>query len=468
MAKRDQAAGFSVFAFTWATAGLFHQLTFFDWRWFSFGGIAISVTSLLVLYKPSSWRRFILFLLADWIFVAWAFPVHPNHIVFSWIVNTCLLTSFIVVAVRSRSLTDPPIASIWFETFAPWLRIFVCILYFITVFHKINVSYFDLDWSCAARLHLEIDERIHILPDAKWAQYAAVYGTLIIECLIPVFLFYRPTRYAGLVLGLLFHALLALHPHPGLFSFSATMFALYTVFLPEDVADAMRPIPWMVKIWRSGLYLWGAWVFFWMIRAWLPSALPLEELLTHCWILGLTGFYLYFAFALYTIARAIANGQQNSGLLQGSCKSTPALAVFAVVIVVNGFGPYFGLRTQSSFAMFSNLHTEEGITNHLIIPSGIQVTGWQYDLVEIIDSNQPKLISARNDSLRVVYLELRRLRSEKDADFRVTFLRKGITQTYDARKPETHHVLQPLNAFARRYFYFRPVEKDPLKVRCKH
>ena len=37
--------------------------------------------------------------------------------------------------------------------------------------------------------------------------------------------------------------------------------------------------------------------------------------------------------------------------------------------------------------MFSNLQTENGRTNHLIVPAGIQITNWQYDLVEIIDSS---------------------------------------------------------------------------------
>lgn len=468
MAKTNQSAGFSVFAFAWATACLFHQLTFFDWRWYSFGGIAISVSSLLVLYKPSSWQRFVLFLLVDWITVAWAFPVHPNHIVFSWVINGCLLTSFVVVAVRQRGVDNPAFASTWFEAFAPWLRVFVCILYAITVFHKINVSYFDLDWSCAASLHLEIDERIHLLPDATWALYAAVYGTLIIECLIPVLLFYKRTRYAGIILGMLFHALLALHPHPGLYSFSATMFALFTVFLSAEIAMAMKPTPWMVSIWRLALYIWGAWIFIWLMRGVLPAAMDLPAWLTRFWILGLGGFYIYFGFSLYMLVRAVMSSDNDSRKLQGNYSTIRALAFFAAIIVLNALGPYFGLRTQSSFAMFSNLHTEGGVTNHLIMPSGIQFTDWQYDLVDIIDSNQPALIAARDKNMMIVYLELRRLRTENLPDFRVTFLRKGKLQTYDQAIPATHDVLQPLNGLARRYFYFRPVEKDHRKVRCKH
>ena len=131
-------------------------------------------------------------------------------------------------------------------------------------------------------------------------------------------------------------------------------------------------------------------------------------------------------------------------------------------------GPYLGLRTQTSFSMFSNLHTEDGMTNHLIVPSGIQLTNWQYDLVEIIDSNDPQLNWARDNNLLIVYLELRRKRSIANPDFWVTFRRNGRNETFDAKKAETHSVLPTLGVLAQRYFYFRPVERNPFMVRCKH
>ena len=156
---------FSLFAFTWAMAGLIHQLSFTDWRWYEVKGIVLSATILWVLFKPSSWQRFAVFLVVDFISVAITFPLHPNHIVFSWVVNGTLLAALIMVVSQDRTGTN--LSTRWYDAFAPWLRIELCILYFFTVFHKLNVSYFDLDWSCAARMHLEIIERIPILPEPR-------------------------------------------------------------------------------------------------------------------------------------------------------------------------------------------------------------------------------------------------------------------------------------------------------------
>jgi hypothetical protein len=117
--------------------------------------------------------------------------------------------------------------------------------------------------------------------------------------------------------------------------------------------------------------------------------------------------------------------------------------------------------------MFSNLQTENGMTNHLIMPSGIQITNWQYDVVEIIDSNEPGLIQLRDNGLLVIYLELRRRRTIAASDFWVTFRRNGKDETFDMKRPETYSALPALNPLAKRYFYFRSIDRDPRQARCQ-
>ena len=118
--------------------------------------------------------------------------------------------------------------------------------------------------------------------------------------------------------------------------------------------------------------------------------------------------------------------------------------------------------------MFSNLHTENGHSNHLIVPGGIQLTNWQFDLCEIIDSSDASLNSARDNDLLVVYLDLRRIRTSAVSNFWVKFRRDGKDEIFDLALPETYDALPSLDFLARRYFYFRPVERDPMKIRCKH
>lgn len=154
--------------------------------------------------------------------------------------------------------------------------------------------------------------------------------------------------------------------------------------------------------------------------------------------------------------------------MQGRLMAYPILTVFPLLLFVNASGPYWGLKTQTSCSMFSNLHTENGLSNHLIIPGGIQVTNWQYDLVEIIDSNDPGLNSSRDKDLLVVYLDLRRIRTSAVSNFWVTFRRNGNIETFDMARSVTYETLPPFDFLAQRYFYFRPVERDPMKVKCKH
>ncbi|MEJ1239186.1 HTTM domain-containing protein [Chryseolinea sp. T2] len=467
MNKSSQSAGFTIFAFTWALAGLFHQLSFDNWRWHDPKGIILSLAILPVLLKPSSWQRFLVYLLIDWISVGIAFPEHPNHIVFSWVLNACILTSFVIVAIRNKGDFNSDFASQWFAAFVPWARVMVCILYWFTFFHKVNVSFLNPECSCGARLHLDITERIPFLPTALWAQYLAMYGTLIIELAIPFVLLINRTRLLAILGGLLFHGILALHGHIGIFSFSATIFALYTTFFSSALAADLKPPEWMTKIWRLILALFLLGVLLWTLRGLVP-ALRLDDALRHITKLGFLGFYMYLLLCLVLFGQSALKFRKSEQAMEGQLSAYPVLAIFPIIASVNGLGPYFGLRTESSYSMFSNLHTEGGVSNHLLMPSNMQITNWQKDLVEIVDTNDPDLLTARDHGDLVVYLELRRIRSREVPDFWVIFRRNGKEETYYESRPETHDILPKMNLLAGRYFYFRPVGQNPLKERCKH
>jgi hypothetical protein len=445
-------------------AGFFHQFSFIEWRWYDAKGLVLFAAILLVLHKPWSWQRFSLFVLVDWISVGITFPDHPNHIVFSWIVNGLLLASLATAVYKERSIKGN-IASNWYAIFCPWVRILVCMLYLFAVFHKLNTSYFNPDWSCSVMMHDEINQRIPILPGGD---YLSIYGALIIELSIVILLLFKRTWPIGIIVGMLFHGMLALHPHIGLFSFSATMTALFTNFLPERTAEAMKPGENFLIRWRwvlsAPIIIWIIWVF----RGLTPWNQTIELLLAQHWKLGFVTYYTYLAFGLVTFVKSLRSTYDKVSPATGSWRSHPMLIVFPILVFVCGIGPYIGLRTEASFSMFSNLHTENGVTNHLIMPSGIQVTNWQRDLVEIVDSNNEELNAARDKQLLIVYLDLRRIRTSEGVDLRVSFLRKGKIQTFDGMRPETYAAIPEVGLLSRLYLFFRPVERDPTCVRCKH
>tara|TARA_B110001452_G_C15202373_1_gene417212 strand:+ start:13 stop:1569 length:1557 start_codon:yes stop_codon:yes gene_type:complete len=59
--------------------------------------------------------------------------------------------------------------------------------------------------------------------------------------------------------------------------------------------------------------------------------------------------------------------------------------------IVNGAGPYLGCKTCGTWAMFSNLHTEGGHTNHCLVPAWLQPFGLARDLVTVIATDAPRL-----------------------------------------------------------------------------
>jgi len=61
--------------------------------------------------------------------------------------------------------------------------------------------------------------------------------------------------------------------------------------------------------------------------------------------------------------------------------------IFAIVFFLNGFLPHLGIKNIQVLAMYSNLKTEGGASNHFIIPSSLQFFDNLNDLVEIKRSN---------------------------------------------------------------------------------
>jgi hypothetical protein len=465
-ATRPGTAGFTLFAVSWGLAGIFHQVSFIDWRWKSVEGELLTAALLWFLLRPSCWKRFALLLAVDSIAVALNFPVHPNHIVFAWVVNLTLLSA--LLAAKSGHRTGDDLESDWYRSFAPWIRVELVVLYLFSTFHKLNWSYLNVELSCATVMHQQIASWFPLVPAAAWAQYVAMYGTLIIEALLPFMLFQRRTRTAAAVIGMLFHGVLALYAYSGLFSFSATMAALYSVFIPEDVAARIVAPQWMRRLWPWGVGAFAMLCVLWLARHALPTGLRIEERWGNITRAGLLGYYVYLcgALALFALAVRESRGRMRDSL-PGAWRKTPALALFPIVLCANCIGPYFGLRTESSLSMFSNLQTEADVNNHLIMPSSLHLTDWQHDLVDIVDSSSPELRTLRDNGERLPYLDLRRRRGD-GTNLSVVFRRSGTLTTYDEARSETSDALPPLGWLARRYFYFRPVDPDPLRVVCKH
>jgi hypothetical protein len=69
----------------------------------------------------------------------------------------------------------------------------------------------------------------------------------------------------------------------------------------------------------------------------------------------------------------------------------PILMIAPLLVFLNGLAPHVGFKTTHSFAMYSNLRTEDGTSNHYLFPAWLQVFDYGSDLVTIEWSTDPML-----------------------------------------------------------------------------
>jgi hypothetical protein len=126
--------------------------------------------------------------------------------------------------------------------------------------------------------------------------------------------------------------------------------------------------------------------------------------------------------------------------------------------------PYLGLKTESSIAMFSNLHTEGGETNHLLFAKPPYLFDYQRDVVEIVGSSSPTLqeVAAKRDGM--VWLGLQQYLRANPREW-VSFRRRGVL--YEKASAASIAQLPQPSWLERKFLLFKTVDFDRPKV-CTH
>ena len=469
--QKSYAQHFDWLCRSWAIAGVFHFLTFHDWRWQGLSGAILIGLALMVIRSPRP-ITFALFLATDIFAVASRMGPVPNHILFSLVMNALMLAVLIGALIKEKRAPNVDARGMWVTIVAPMVRMSVAILYFFTVFHKINRAYFNPDVSCASTMLHEIGGMYSIIPSGVFADNLAIYGTLLIEGLIPILMFIPRTRLAGGVLALGFHAMLSLHPHPGIYSFTATIVSLLSWFIPSGFFVNIQPAPKVLKalqiVWIMTCIM--------VTTALLVGVVPsLKSIVTQA---GTIGFSIgYYGILVYSAATAVAfllHSWRNRADLAGPYSVVGSLSKqlmfscpLCALLVLIGMQPYLGLRTRMCFSMFSNLQTEGGVGNHLLIPDALQQTRWQKELVSVVTSDDPGLDTIANRHHRIPILELSRRIRESKAGYSTMFLYQGKEYTCLSGDVASMNVLPEINAAGSRYLYFRSVGPDPATVPCQ-
>ncbi len=468
----------TIFAFLWAFAALFHQAAY-PADVSQANALLVLLPALWLLMRPSSAWRFALALVLQLVQISrYGIANVSNHWAFTAIVNLTILLVLVRVLIANRGIIN---RGSWFMNFAPLVKIELLIFYGFVVLHKLNYDFLNPAVSCATEHYGKIAAYMPLMPTALWAQYAAIYGTLIVETAIPIMLLMRRTRYAGIILAVLFHLMLALNPHHVFYDFSAMLFAIYFLFVPYDFWSEFRKKSFNLKIERwteqrvsAGLLrriftIFNLVLIASLVAAFLLRLAPqdanlidaLQQIVRVVWVLFALG--LMFIFYIVTRSTNIFAAVRPIDSLK---IRTPFIAFLMIALLIfNGMNPYLGLKTESSFAMFSNLHTEDKRTNHLFMPQNLKLASYQDDIVRVVDSSSPALRRYAQANLLLTYFEFRKVTS-KNREASVTYLR-GDKQYVVPRIADDKELSRPPAWWMQRLLKFRPVEPRGVGTICR-
>jgi hypothetical protein len=265
------------------------------------------------------------------------------------------------------------------------------------------------------------------------------------------------------VLGLVFHWLVGVSPLGRFWDFSSPIYAMYVLFLPQTV------LRFWVAHWPS-LQDRAPLAWFWRIPFLLrlvggiglaaaALAIVISPLGTYYntrpfllfWIIYATAFCAFVIPPLWGAARAEA-GRPLFILPKRMLVLAPLLVLF------NGLNPYLGLKTESSFAMFSNLRTENGSSNHYLVPASLQIFPYQRQCVQILETDNAQLREVQEEGRLLTLFEFRALAADHPGGF-VRFSFEG--EEHEMAEFRTNDdLLKRPHPLARRYLRFRPIYAD--------
>ncbi|HMO31519.1 MAG TPA: hypothetical protein PKE63_12345 [Lacibacter sp.] len=281
------------------------------------------------------------------------FPELANHATLELFISLGILFVVLRYAAGRRSpLFTPDEKSRLFCTSA-------VVVYFLTGFHKLNRGFFDADTSCA--LHINHYLFRYLGGDAEslplWLIRSFQGGTLLLELIVPFGLLFARTRRWAVALLFGFHAYLCFFGFANFASFG--LFFLSACLLPFDRPPAI-----------NALYK--------PLQRYTQLTVPLAATAyLVCNVGGLRfegdGLSLYFLgfSALFCLPYLWMAGRVLL-TFRPVTRPAPAPVRFrawlpALLLLAWGTQCYYGTTNRATLTMYSNLVTEAGRSNHLLI-----------------------------------------------------------------------------------------------------
>lgn len=274
--------------------------------------------------------------------VLYFWPYNANHLSFVLVANLYLLSWFF----RKGPIDIDEVLNFLFCALG--------IVYLWAFFHKLNTDFLNPEVSCANQLVSRFLGRLGV--EENPLAFAMPVLALIMEFVIGVGLLIPRFRSWTIILSLIFHVSIV---WANFVNFASIPLVLY---LCAGIRSAELNDKILLKRLKtiSLVYL--------SIQV-IPFSLGPYEF----WADGAQ--YSYYASAsIWTLATlAFLWNWISSNKILAPAKYSKAMSFFLIPVVLLGTQNYLGLGTSNSFSMFSNLKTEGGSWNHLLIPKETQL-----------------------------------------------------------------------------------------------
>ncbi len=303
-------------------------------------GSLVTLCAVLLLV-PFLWLLYPLLLLVLTLIIASYSLRLSNHLVAAWVMCLLLCVDLLFQTPERRGLAPTAF-------FLSGVQIVVGLTYALACLHKLNPEYLSPQMSCGSFLGCGyLKDRVSIRhPRLLQVQsFLSIYGILGLEGAIPALLLFPATRPLGLLCAVLLHLPLALI---GNAHFAGFMYAGLSAFVapnewPRLLHSAFAFSPGKLALYALlGLYL-GHRFGVYGHRLRLPAY-------GHQLFFG-----VYFLAALAVSLTLLRGGPLPATFSWGGLAAHALLLGVTAAFLLNGLSPYLGLKTNFSFAMFSNL-----------------------------------------------------------------------------------------------------------------
>ena len=451
--------------------------------WFS----ALTIFLACVLLQKITLPRFFALLGVQITHVLVDSPFNPDHWLLIFFVNlaTLFAAGSIMIRVKRQNVGRTITESELYELLAPAGRVIFLICYGFAAFSKLNTHFLGIDSSCAREL---AETQISMSPWVAYISIPSIAGWMAVLCesAVALLLIAPRLRRYGILVGMLFHTIIVLSPAIAVFDFTITVFTMLFLFTPPEMMPRLNErwqafessAPDVCKLFAAMRTPLVCFVALFMIgRSAMGYAVyGNARISTLIWMVNMSiavtliGWGVSLLFSKDSTAdaqhdefgSAVGQSPERGSPFRGSLGLRPRVAMqwlIVAIAVFNGLCPYLGLKTQNSFTMFSNLKTENGHWNHLIVPRSMRVFSRFQDRnfeVASISDKRLQVDFVEPDHL-IPQFELYRALS-KDPAMSVTLIEQGQPVTLSGTSLEPVLGAAP-SWWMRKLMIFRPVTR---------